>query len=200
MSDLMCYAELKTLKPWQLNALCLAITERMYPNFALFTEVVEFGDRAKVRSLLDGLWDMLSPQGTRINLEAQLTKIEAQLPDLEEYPMYGAYAANDAIVALCGTLNVFMDGDIDDALGVANISRECVASFIEVTEADDQMSDEEVLKFISTHELMEQEYAFFEDLFETLQDTPNPNVSAIKALKQWASNDGFSNIGISLEQ
>lgn len=200
MSDSMLYTELSNFKPWQLNAFCLAITERLYPNYALFTEVTESGDSAKVRSVLDGLWEMLSPQGTRMNLETQLGKVEAQLPDLAEFPMYGAYAANDSIVALCSTFNAFMDGEIGDAVNVANVSRECVASFIEVTEADDQMSDEDVLKFISTHELIEQEDAFVEDLIDMLAETPTPVAAFLKELKAWSQNDGFSNIGISLSE
>ncbi|MBY4676544.1 YjaG family protein [Marinobacterium arenosum] len=189
--------QLKELKDWQLCAFCAALTERMFPNYALFSRLVEFGDAARLRLILDGVWDHLANTGAKMNFEVQLDHVEDNMPDLEEFPMYGASPALDAAVALFETLNCMISADLEEASGIANLSRECVATFIEVTESDDQLSDEELIKLINTHELMEIEDAFQQAVLDQLKALKNPNRAAITALRELAANGGISNIGIS---
>ena len=190
--------QLNDLQDWQLVALSAAMTERMFPNFALFSRLVEFGDAAQLRQILTGIWDHLGNSGSKINFEVQLDNVEANMPDLEEYSMYGAYPALDAVVALYSTLNSVIATDATEVANVINLSRECVASYIEVSEANDQMSDEEVVRMINTHEMMEQEDAFVEEVLERLSQGKQ-SAALISDLRVLAENEGFSNIGISDE-
>ena len=189
--------ELESFEPWQLTAFSAALTERMFPNFALFARLVEFGDAAKLRQILDGVWNSLSGQGAKMNFEVQLDSVDANMPDLDEYDMYGALPALDAVVALNATLNCILEKDVSMAASIGQLSRECVATFLEVTEGDDQMSDEELVKLINTHDLMQAEDAFREEVVERLRGQKHANPDFIGTLRELARNEGVSNIGIS---
>ncbi|MGB0204013.1 MAG: YjaG family protein [Neptuniibacter sp.] len=194
MSDQSLDKEFYDLNDWQLAALCAALSERMFPNFALFSRLMEFGDAQQMRRILDGVWDYLGNSGAKMNFEVQLDKVEANMPDLDEFEMYGASPALDAVVALFSTLNTVIASDASEVVNVANMSRESVATFIEMT-ADDQMSDDELVRYINTHELMQQEDDFQAVALEILQDDISRS-EALSELREVARNDGYSNIGI----
>ncbi|WP_415904753.1 YjaG family protein [Neptuniibacter sp. QD48_55] len=195
MSDQRFDKEFYDLKDWQLAAYCAAVSERMFPNFALFARLMEFGDVSKMRQILDAVWDHLNNTGAKMNFEVQLDKVEENMPDLDEFDMYGASPALDAVVALFSTLNTVIAADASEVLTVANMSRESVATFIELN-ADDQISDDELVRFINTHDLMVQEDDFQADILEIIQDDL-PRRDALQELRELAHNDGYSNLGIS---
>lgn len=189
--------QLATLKDWQMTAFCAALSERMFPNFALFSGLVEFGNAQQLRQILNGVWDHLANTGAKMNFEVQMDKVEDNIPDLDEFTMYGALPAHDAVVALFETLNCLIAADIEEASGIANLSREAVATFIEVTEGDDQLSDVELLRLINNHELMEIEDAFQQEVLDQLKAMSQPKKDALAKLRALAENNGVSNIGIS---
>ncbi|WP_415882929.1 YjaG family protein [Neptuniibacter sp. QD72_48] len=195
MSDQRFDKEFYDLKDWQLAAYCAAVSERMFPNFALFARLMEFGDVSKMRQILDAVWDHLNNTGAKMNFEVQLDKVEENMPDLDDFDMYGASPALDAVVALFSTLNTVIAADASEVIAVANMSRESVAGFIELN-ADDQISDDELVKFINTHDLMLQEDDFQADILEIIQDDL-PRRDALQELRELAHNDGYSNLGIS---
>lgn len=195
MSDQRLDKEFYDLKDWQLAAYCAAVSERMFPNFSLFARLMEFGDAAKMRQILDAVWDNLNNTGAKMNFEVQLDKVEANMPDLDKFDMYGASPALDAVVALFSTLNTLIAADASEVLSVANMSRESVAGFIELS-ADDQISDDELVRYINTHDLMVQEDDFQADILEIIQDDL-PRREALQELRELAHNDGYSNLGIS---
>lgn len=195
MSDPRVDKEFYDLKDWQLAAYCAAMSERMFPNFALFSRLMEFGDTNKMRQTLDAVWDHLNNTGAKMNFEVQLDKVEANMPNLDEFDMYGASPALDAIVSLYSTLNTVLSADAGEVLNVSNMSREAVATFIEMN-ADDQISDDELVRFINTHDLMQQEDDFHADIIEIVQDDL-PRKEALAELRELAHNDGYSNLGIS---
>ena len=190
-------ARLYQLEQARLTAFCATLSERLFPNFALFSRLVDFGDAQQLRQILNGVWDSLSNSGAKMNFEVQLDNVESNMPDLDVFDMYGASPALDAVIALFSTLSCMLDSDTAEAVSVANLSRECVATFIEVTEGDDQMSDEELVRFINTHDMMLQEEAFQETVLDLLEVEGPLNPSRIKALRQLGQNEGCSNIGIS---
>ncbi|WP_299200371.1 YjaG family protein [uncultured Amphritea sp.] len=188
--------ELKALDGWQLSAFSVAVTERMFPNFALFSTLLEFGDRNQVRSILDGVWNKLGNTGAKMNFEVQQVNVEENMPDLEAFDMYGASPALDAMVALYSTINCLLEPNHTEAANIGNLSLECVATFIEVT-ADADISDEELLHYIAHHEMMLQEESFQEEVISRLKGMKSASASAIGELKRLAANEGVSNIGVS---
>jgi len=192
--------ELERLEPWQLTAFSAALTERMFPNFTLFARLAEFGDPARMRWLLDGVWESLSGSGAKVNFALHLEQVEANMPDLDEYDMYGVLPALDAMVALSATLNALLEKDRSEAANVGLLSRESVATFIEVTERDDELSDEALVRLINTHELMLAEDSFRGEVIERLQSQRQPSAAFVRELRELARNEGVSNIGISDEE
>jgi uncharacterized protein YjaG (DUF416 family) len=190
-------ARLSELEQVRLTAFCATLSERMFPNFALFSRLAEFGDSQQLRQILNGVWDHLSNSGAKMNFEVQLDKVESNMPDLDAFDMYGASPALDSVLALFSTLSAILDNDAAEAVAVSNLSRECVASYIEVTEGDDQMSDEELVRFINTHDMMLQEEAFVETALEMLEADGPFNPALVTQLRELGRNEGFSNIGIS---
>lgn len=189
--------QLRSLDHSKLAAYCAALTERQFPNFILFSKLVEFGNTTQLETILDGVWQSLVQGGAKMNFEVQLDKVEANMPDLDEYEMYGASPALDAVVSLYSTLVCILEADVDEAIAVGNVSRECVAMFIELSEGDDQMSDEQIIRLISNHDLMVQEDEFHEEVIERLMSTKTMTKAFVSDLRELARNQGFSNIGIS---
>jgi len=190
---------LQALDKPKLIAYCVAISARQFPNFALFSNLVEFGDAKKMANIIDGIWQSLVPGGAKMNFELQLGKIEDNMPDLDIFDMYGASPALDAITCLHATVSCIIQEEYEEAVTIGLLSRETVASFIEMSEGDDQMSDAEIMRLISNHQLMEQEDEFQAEVIERLENAKSLDKAFIAALKELASNQGFSNIGISAE-
>jgi len=69
---------------------------------------------------------------------------------------------------------------------------------VEFAEADDQMSDEELVRLINMHDLMLDEDAFQEELLERLSGT-SFKPAVVETVRELAQNQGVSNIGISDE-
>jgi uncharacterized protein YjaG (DUF416 family) len=200
MNDtLLLETQLKEFDKLKLVAYCVAIAQRQFPNFALFSNIVEFGEAKKMANIIDGLWQSLVPGGAKMNFELQLAKVEDNMPNLDGFDMYGAAPALDAMSCLHAAVSCMLDAEFEEAVAIGLVSRETVASFIEVTEGDDQMSDAEIMRLISNHQLMEQEDDFQGEVIERLQQVKGLNRNFIMALKDFSSNQGVSNIGISTD-
>ena len=191
--------QLKAFDKAKLTAYCVAISTRAFPNFALFSNLVEFGDAKKMANVIDGIWQSLVPGGAKMNFELQLSKVEDNMPDLDVFDMYGSAPALDAITCLHATISCLLLGEFEEAVTIGLVSRETVASFIEMSEGDDQMSDEEIMRLISNHPLTEQEEEFQGQVIELLEGSKSLNKEFIASLKALATNEGVSNIGISVE-
>ncbi len=186
---------LQEFDDWQLGVFTTALAERMFPNFALFARVVESGGAEVVRMALDKIWDRLSQRGGKVNFETQLERVDAEVPNVDNFDMYGVYPALDAAVAACAAINQIEAASAEEALNISQLSQECVATYLEVI-ADPELSDEELVRFINTHELMEQELGFQQQLLEQLQRATGPTASLLDSLRELAENQGVSNIGI----
>lgn len=186
---------LEGLDQWQLTLFATALAERQFPNYQLFTEVTDWGDANQARQQLDKLWDRLANRTGALNVEVQLEKLEGITPDVDDFDFYGVNPALDFCVCLHAAFVQQEDASFEEAGGVAQVSMACVDTFLEFT-ADPELSDEDLVKFINTHELMLQEEAFQQELLEQLQAGRSGDVALADQLRQLAGNDGVSNIGI----
>lgn len=189
---------LKQLNDMQLSAFCAAISERLLPNYALFSQVAEFGNTQTLRTALDKIWDRLCNRCGSVNFETQMEKVDAVVPDPEDFDMYGVYPALDTCVALITTLNQMVEASHQDARQTSQLSLQGIETYLELI-ADSELSDEQLVRFINTHELIEQELAFQESLIDQLLQKDNPDAATLDKIRTQAANDGVSNIGISLD-
>ena len=189
---------LKQLEENQLATFCAALSERMLPNYQLFAEVTECGDAKVLRLALDKVWDRLANRCGAVNFETQLEKVDAVTPDPEQFDMYGVYPALDACVALLTTLNQMIEASYQDARQISQLSLQCIETYLEVS-ADPELSDEELVRYINTHELIELEQQFQDSLIDQLEGANPPPAALLDQIQQQAANNGVSNIGISAD-
>lgn len=187
-------SRLEAFADWQLQVFTAGYAERMYPNYALFAQVTEGFDAQVLRMALDKVWEALAGRA-KLNIDTQLERVEAQIPEVDDFDMYGVYPALHAAVALCSALYQMNEASVEEAVNVSRLSEECVATYLEIT-ADQELSDEQLVRFINTHELMEQERDFSQQLLDTLAAMKTPQATRIDALRELAENEGVSNIGI----
>jgi uncharacterized protein YjaG (DUF416 family) len=189
-------SDLKQLSDWQLAAFCAAVSERLLPNYNLFVRVSEFGDSQVLRAVLDKVWDRLTNRCGSVNFETQMEKVDAVIPDVEDFDMYGVYPALDACVALITTLNQMIEASYQDSRQISQLSLQGVETYLELI-ADSELSDEELVRFINTHPLIEIEQQFQQSLIEQLLSSTESDNKVLDAIRLEAANDGVSNIGIS---
>jgi|TARA_B110000977_G_scaffold167301_1_gene215794 hypothetical protein len=189
------YAPLRDMQDWQQTAFSAALCERIFPHYALYDSLLETNQVSIARTALDQVWKQLSLRGN-MNAETQLTKVEAIIHG-DEDESFGAGLAFDALVALMATLHCVDNACFEDAASVAHLSRESVAKFVEL-HAEDDLSDEQLIRHIETHELMLQELAFQTDVMQLLNSQNVAKSSQIDQLKSMSMADGVSNIGISM--
>jgi uncharacterized protein YjaG (DUF416 family) len=190
--------QIRALEPWQQMLFATALSERMFLNFALFSRLMNFGDLDKMRNLLNSIWEEQTQRGTKVNYEVQLNHVEDNIVDLDEYDMFGAIPARDAMMALFSTCILKLEQESDEAVAVSNISYDTIGAYVEFAEADDQMSDEELVRLINMHDLMLDEDAFQEELLERLSGASFKS-AVVETVRELAQNQGVSNIGISDE-
>ena len=85
-----------------------------------------------------------------------------------------------------------MQEDAEEAINASQTSIATVASFIEAT-SETELTEEAIF----ADELMEQELAFQLELLNLLDETRSTEL--LKAVRQFAYNEGVSNIGIGLD-
>ena len=188
---------IQTFKPWQLTAFCTAMAQRSFPNYGLFSEVTEFGDNAELIHSLNMLWDHVAGQQSSKNFERLLERLEEQTPDIEQFDMYGVYPALDAIVSLTTAVHCSMEPSIDDAFSNARLSLATIGKFLAQAEAPG-LKGVELNQYIDQHPLTLQHLDFIDEVTALLSKS-KPNQDMKKALRQLATNDGISELGISLE-
>lgn len=191
-------ASICALESWQQVLFATALTERMFLNFALFSKLMDFGDLDRMRNLLNSIWEQQTGRGTKVNYDAQLLRVEDNLVDLDEFDMFGAIPAHNAMLALASLIVCKLEDESSEAVAVSNLSYETVAAYIEFAEADDQMSDEVLVRIINMHDLMLDEDAFQEEVLERLSGAKQ-SVELVMDLRDLATNQGVSNIGITDE-
>ena len=182
-----------SLSQWQNVAFCAALLERMVPNYALFSEATDFGDASVLKNQLNLLWQWLDKSNrTKINYSAQLTKLELQIPEPEEFETFGVYPALDVCMAITAVFQSLQGNKSEHFSDVSRLSENSVLSYIElIFEQEEQVSEQMIVE----HPLMQWEQATQQELFEFVSSNPENKKSAQK-LKSLALSEGLSNLGI----
>lgn len=182
-------AEYGPFEPWQQMALAAGLIERMQPNFALFCEVSGHPGAGVYSNILNLVWDHLSGSGAAVDFEKQQLKLDAVIPDPQQFDMYGVWPALDATAALTALLSCCEQFDQDEIASIFAVSEGTIAGFVEATEGS--VADQ--------HPLQEAEQAFIQAMVEALQPANGARKSILAALRELARETGSSNIGLSLD-
>jgi len=186
--------QLTKLLPWQKVSFIASLAERGFPNYKLFSEACETGDAKQFRLSLDLFWESLTIKNSKINFTIQFDRFEPIIPDIDKFDVYGVYPALDACVTLNSAFNslVAPDPDVNEAINASRVSIGTVASYLEAL-AGEKLGDE----VIFADELMQEELKFQQAVLDLLTVQKSPE--SMKTLRQFAKNDGISNIGITLD-
>lgn len=191
------HKRLENLAAWQHLTFMACLCERMAPNFALFCQMTEQPQAAKVFNNVLGLvWESLTVKGAKINFENQLEKLEEIIPDMNQYDFFGVVPALDACEALGELLHAVIAGEyLEKSVRVSQISLTTVVSLLE-TENDREFSLDE----LKDNELIEGELDLQWQIYRFLRDCEERDTALINELRNEIRAEGISNIGIKNSQ
>ena len=195
----------KNLSQWQQIAFSAALLERMLPNYQLFSEHAQFGDYKVLRNQLDLIWQWLDKNNRcKINYDAQIAKLEEQVPDPEAFDFFGIFPALDSAMALMSLFQSMQDPESDGFGIVSKLSQNSVSYYVELSLAqdlDEQTPDDEDIiinpEQIAAHPLMAWEIATQNELFDLIKGASENKASCLQA-KALVMEEGLSNLGIEI--
>lgn len=199
------------LSHWQQIAFSAALLERMLPNYQMFSDSAAFGNTKILRNQLDIIWQWLANRNAvKVNIDAQLLKLESETPDPQAFDFFGVFPALDACMALNALWQLIQSKpakkgkalDIEGIKSISRLSQNSVSYYVELLlleEFGDPVSDEFVIttKQINEHPLMQWEKATQNELFDFLQFAADDKRSCQLA-KQMSLSEGLSNLGIEI--
>jgi uncharacterized protein YjaG (DUF416 family) len=186
------FQQVRELEGWHAIAFSATLLERMLPNYVLFCEATEFADPAQYRNSLNAIWEWLAVPKAKVNFAVQLEKVEEAVPDASDFDNYGVYPAIDMAMSLSATILLIQGEDPQGAVVVSKLSQGGVEAFIEASSEED-ITDLE----IKQHPLMQLEIETQQELLVFLSKCPK-NAESCKQLKQIATAEGMSNIGLEI--
>ncbi len=184
------FTRIKELSFEQQLVFANVLSERMLPNYQLFSESTEFGNVKVLSTIVDLIWQKLAKQSVKLNLEVQQNKLLDETPELADYESFGVVAAIDCAMSI-NTMIVAMEQKMDeDLINISKLSSSTVASYISAVEGD--ISDEDTF----SHEMMLEEKELQEYLLGRIEENPKLTPPFLKELRAEFNNFGVSNIGI----
>mgnify|MGYP000367810197 FL=1 len=188
---------LAQLRGWRETAFIMALAERAYPNFALFSQVTEFSGEEAVSSCLKRAWTALLEKAEEDRYVELLDLLEENVPDLEDDDSYGAVSAVSFCEMLEQALLSQVNSDKRRAVDAGQNAFDGVMEFVEMTEGEG-LSDDDLVRVFNKNPLIKRERRFQEELVDRLRKEGAPDRHFIAGLRSLAYDDGVSNIGISL--
>ncbi|MGR3807300.1 hypothetical protein SAMN05660772_00780 [Pasteurella testudinis DSM 23072] len=191
------HKRLEHFESWQHLTFMLCLCERMYPNFQLFCQMQDKAQDSKVyHNILNLIWEYLTVKGAKINFESQLEKLEAIIPDVNEYDAYGVFPAADACEGLSHTLHAVISGSsLEQAILVSKLSLQTVAALLE-TEQDRTLNEQELKQADDIQQELDVQWL----IYRTLNEAEERDVELLLSLKNELREEAISNIGIKIDQ
>ncbi|MDX2371079.1 MAG: YjaG family protein [Colwellia sp.] len=190
------------LSHWQQIAFASALLERMLPNYQMFSESSQFGSYAVLRNQLDLIWQWLDKNNKlKININAQLNKLEEQTPDPEAFDSFGVFPALDVCMAMMSLWQLMQtngtDKDHEDINSVSRLSQNSVNYYVELLLIEEGIEDIQAVN-IDEHPLVVWEKDTKNELFDFLITAAETKRSCQLATEMVLS-EGLSNLGIAIE-
>lgn len=190
------------LSHWQQIAFSCALLERMLPNYQMFSESSHFGNYALLRNQLDLVWQWLDKSNkVKININAQLNKLEEQTPDPEAFDSFGVFPALDVCMAMMSLWQLIQTNGTDkqheDIKSISRLSQNSVNFYVELLLLDEENKDAAETD-INEHPLINWEKETQTELFDFLKIASETKRSCQLATEMVLS-EGLSNLGIAIE-
>lgn len=192
------------LSHWQQVAFASALLERMLPNYQMFSESCQFGDYSVLKNQLNLVWQWLDKKSSiKINVEAQLTKLEEQTPDPQAFNSFGVFPALDVCMAMMSLLQLIQSHGKDknhaDIISISRLSNNSVSYYVELLLINDSEEDVEInTTSINEHPLTVWEHETQNELFDFIKFAAE-NKRSCQLAKEMVLAQGLSNLGIEIE-
>lgn len=186
------------MQGWRECAYLLALAERAFPNYALFADAVGMKSGGKMRQLLDLAWGTLQLDTSEAAIPQLLSKLETLSPNVDEFDAYGVYPAFDFCQLLEQALLNRLNPSKHRATDASQLATKTVMDFVEMSEGEG-MDDDELIRLFDQHPLLKEDKVFQRDTVLALKRQRVPSEDFIEELRNDASNEGVSNLGISLD-
>lgn len=174
-------------------AQCAALVEAMYPNFALFCAAAHHQGESIFRNALNLVWEYASGRTEAINFSLQQEKLEACIPDPDDFDIYGVRPAVDACAGLTLLLQACEAPQEDDFQTLSKLSMGTIEEYLEAIAYEGELSG---------HPLVERQQQLSE-LLQSQRDLPanskDERRNRVDHIRSLGSDNGLSNIGISLD-
>jgi len=190
------------LSHWQQIAFASALLERMLPNYQMFSENSQFGNYTLLRNQLDLIWQWLDKNNKiKININAQLNKLEEQTPDPEAFDSFGVFPALDVCMAIMSLWQLMQtngtDKDHEDIKSISRLSQNSVNYYVELLVIEESGEDVQA-ENIDEHPLIAWENETQNELFDFLK-TASETKRSCQLAKELVLSEGLSNLGIAIE-
>ena len=196
MNKLNNFQRIRELNFVQKAALAAATLERSLPNYALFAQALEFGDANQLETALALCWEKILLPKSKISLEKLIEKVEPNVPELNDFDVFGVYPAIDAATALLTLIHALQSKEEQEFVSVCKISQGTVARLIEYQFALEEQPF--TAQDVNQHPLMEYESDYLAQLIDFVANMGRLDKDNLKALKKLATQDGQTNIGVEL--
>lgn len=191
------HKRLERFESWQHLTFMACLCERMFPNYQLFCEVTEQPEQAKTfHNVLNLVWEFLTVKGAKINFDNQLEKLEAIIPDVNEYDFFGVLPAQEACEALSELLHSLIAGStLEQAIRISQISLGTVESYLEM-QTEQTLSEQQLKDSAEIQEELDVQW----QIYRLLNACEERDVDLILGLKSEIRESGISNIGLNINQ
>lgn len=191
------HKRMERFEPWQHLTFMACLCERMYPNYQLFCQVTEQDEFAKTyQNILNLVWEHLTVKGAKINFDNQLEKLEAIIPDVNDYEFFGVLPAQEACEALSELLHSIIAGStLEQAIRISQISLSTVASYLEL-QVEHELNEQELKNSAEIQEELDIQW----QIYRLLNECEERDTQLILDLKNEIRSTGISNIGVNFNQ
>lgn len=191
------HKRMERFEPWQHLTFMACLCERMYPNYQLFCQVTEQDEFAKTyQNILNLVWEHLTIKGAKINFDNQLEKLEAIIPDVNDYEFFGVLPAQEACEALSELLHSIIAGStLEQAIRISQISLSTVASYLEL-QVEHELNEQELKNSAEIQEELDIQW----QIYRLLNEREERDTQLILDLKNEIRSTGISNIGVNFNQ
>lgn len=191
------HKRMERFEPWQHLTFMACLCERMYPNYQLFCQVTEQDEFAKTyQNILNLVWEHLTIKGAKINFDNQLEKLEAIIPDVNDYEFFGVLPAQEACEALSELLHSIIAGStLEQAIRISQISLSTVASYLKL-QVEHELNEQELKNSAEIQEELDIQW----QIYRLLNECEERDTQLILDLKNEIRSTGISNIGVNFNQ
>lgn len=195
---------LQSLNGWRERAFVLGLAERALPNACLYFESIEHQPLAPsdfpygLSELMDRVWQHLLLTPNEEQIVELLDQVIACIPDAQQSDHYGLLPAVDCLSLVEQALLAGINNDKKRASEASQFSLETVIQFIEFSESEGSLTENQLIKLFDSHPLVEREFSFQSEMNDMLRKASHPGDGFVEELRSLAQDDGVSNIGISL--